>query len=187
MTSSFNLRETPLSDLVVLERKPRQDSRGWFERVYCQTELQDLGLAKPVLQINRSMTKTSGTVRGMHFQHPPDTEIKLVSCLEGRVFDVAIDLRPDSPTFLQYHGVELSPENNRTIVIPEGFAHGFQTLTDNCELLYCHTANYNSNAEGGVNPADPRIAINWPQKITHLSDRDQALPFLTKTFSGIRS
>jgi dTDP-4-dehydrorhamnose 3,5-epimerase len=122
----------------------------------------------------------------MHFQLPPHAEMKLVSCMRGRVFDVVVDLRHGSPTFLQWHGEELSAESGRTLCIPEGFAHGFQTLTDDCEMLYLHTAAYEAAAERGVSPVDPRVAIRWPLPIAQLSERDAGHAPLADDYAGIR-
>jgi dTDP-4-dehydrorhamnose 3,5-epimerase len=121
----------------------------------------------------------------MHFQRPPYAETKFVSCLRGEVFDVAVDLRRGSPTFLFWHGEILSADNHRTMVIPEGFAHGFQTLCDDCEMLYFHSAAYHEAAEGGVNALDPLLAIKWPLEVTTLSDRDLAHPRLVGEFKGL--
>jgi dTDP-4-dehydrorhamnose 3,5-epimerase len=142
MSGHFEVVSTPLAGLAVILRKPMRDERGFFERLFCQEELQTAGLTKPIVQINRSLTRKKGTVRGMHFQYPPHSEVKIVSCLKGEIFDVAVDIRSGSATCLRWHGELLSAENNRSMLIPEGFAHGFQTLSDDCELLYLHTAAY---------------------------------------------
>jgi dTDP-4-dehydrorhamnose 3,5-epimerase len=131
------------------------------------------------------MSSKAGTVRGMHYQHPPYAEMKLVACLRGQGFDVAVDLRKDSPTFLRWHGEVLSENNYRTFCIPEGFAHGFQTLTENCELIYFHTAAYSPAAEAGLNALDPRLAIDWPNSVTERSPRDQSHSMLSPNFQGI--
>lgn len=181
----FTPIETPLQGLTLLQRHPIGDQRGYFERLFCADELQSLLSGRGIVQINHSLTAQRGTVRGMHFQHPPHAEMKLVTCLRGEVFDVAVDLRQGSPTFLHWHGERLSADNDRTLVIPEGFAHGFQTLTDHCELLYFHTARYQPSAEGGLNAQDLRLNIGWPEAVTEWSPRDAALPGLTETFSGV--
>lgn len=185
MSSRFDILDTPLSGLRVLQRKPIGDSRGYLERLFCSEELQALAPGKPIAQINHTLTASRGTVRGMHFQHPPHAEIKFVSCMRGEVFDVAVDLRHNSPTFLRWHAEVLSADNHKTLVIPEGFAHGFQTLTDNCEMLYMHTAAYLPGAEGGLNPQDPRLAIRWPLPVAGLSPRDAAHPLLGEAFAGV--
>lgn len=185
MSSRFDTLDTPLSGLRLLQRKPIGDSRGYLERLFCSEELQSLAPGKHFAQINHTLTVNRGTVRGMHFQHPPHAEVKFVSCLRGEVFDVAVDLRHNSPTFLHWHAELLSADNHRTLVIPEGFAHGFQTLTDDCEMLYFHTAAHQSGAEGGLNPQDPRLAIQWPLPVAGLSPRDAAHPLLGDDFTGM--
>jgi len=139
----------------------------------------------PISQVNQTVTKSRGTVRGLHYQRKPFAEIKLISCLKGKVWDVAVDLRKDSPTFLQWHSEELSSENHRALLIPEGFAHGFQTMSDDCELLYMHTAQYTREAEAGIRPNDPRLQISWPLEIYEISKRDTSHPLLNKKFKGI--
>jgi dTDP-4-dehydrorhamnose 3,5-epimerase len=185
MTTRFNILPTPLADLRVLQRKPLGDSRGYLERLFCLEELAEILAGRHIAQINHTLTASWGTVRGMHFQQPPHGETKFVSCLRGEVFDVAVDLRCGSPTFLQWHGEILSADNHRTLVIPEGYAHGFQTLCDDCEMLYFHTAAYHTNAEDGLNPLDPKLAIKWPLDIVMLSDRDRAHAILTSKFAGL--
>ena len=179
MSSRFVIH-TPqaLAELHVIERQAMGDSRGWLERMFCTSDLADLLGQRSIQQINLTHTAERATVRGMHFQHPPHAEMKLVSCLRGEVFDVAVDLRPDSPTRYQWHGEILSAENHKTFVIPEGFAHGFQTLMDDCEMLYYHTAAYDSAAEGGAHPLDPDLAIKWPLPIGTMSARDASHPYV---------
>ncbi|MBZ0067404.1 MAG: dTDP-4-dehydrorhamnose 3,5-epimerase [Thiobacillus sp.] len=185
MSTRFDILETPLTGLRILQRKPIGDSRGYLERLFCSEELQALAPGRHIAQINHTFTAARGTVRGMHFQRPPHAEIKFVSCLRGEVFDVAVDLRDNSPTFLRWHAEVLSADNHKTLVIPEGFAHGFQTLTDNCEMLYFHTAIYQPEAEDGLNAQDPRLAIQWPLPVTGLSPRDAAHPPLDNGFAGV--
>jgi dTDP-4-dehydrorhamnose 3,5-epimerase len=182
----FDFHDLPLPGLKLVQRKPITDARGFFARFYCADEFRAAGLDKPVAQINHTLTRSKGAVRGLHFQHPPHAETKLVSCLSGAVFDVAVDVRTGSSTFLRWHGEILSAENQRSLLIPEGFAHGFQALTENCELLYLHTAAFHPGAEGAVNIADPALAIQWPLPVSELSERDRAHPFLDAHFSGIR-
>jgi len=185
MSARFDILVTPIAGLHVLRRKPIGDSRGYLERLFCAEELQTLIPGKHIAQVNHTLTENRGTVRGMHFQHPPHAETKFVSCLRGEVFDVAVDLRHNSPTFLRWHGELLSADNHKTLVIPEGFAHGFQTLTDDCEMLYFHTTIYQPDAEGGLNALDPRLAIQWPLPVGGLSPRDAGHPFLDDKFSGM--
>jgi len=185
MSTRFDILDTPLPGLQILQRKPIGDSRGYLERLFCSEELQTLAPGKHIAQINHTLTESRGTVRGMHFQRPPHAEIKFVSCLRGEVFDVAVDLRHNSPTFLCWHAERLSAADHRTLVIPEGFGHGFQTLTDNCEMLYFHTHTYQPGAEGGLNVQDPRLAIQWPLPVADLSPRDATHPLLDDDFTGM--
>jgi dTDP-4-dehydrorhamnose 3,5-epimerase len=187
MSLSFDVFDTPLQGLRLLQRKPIGDGRGYLERLYCAEEFKSAGVHKPITQINRTFTRHKGAVRGMHFQFPPHAETKLVSCLRGEVFDVAVDLRKASRTFLKWHGQALSATNQHSLLIPEGFAHGFQALTDNCELLYFHTAAYQPAAEGALNATDPRLAIAWPMDIMEMSDRDRNHPMLAVEFEGIEA
>lgn len=186
MSSRFTIHDTPLAGLLVLGRLPRSDARGFFERLFCAGELEPILGGRQLRQLNRTLTARSGTVRGMHFQRPPYAELKLVSCLRGEVFDVAVDVRPESPTFLRWHAEILSGDNHKTLVIPEGFAHGFQTLTEDCEMFYCHTADYHPEAEQALNPRDPRLAIAWPEPITEISERDAAQPLLDPAAKEVR-
>ncbi|CDN46376.1 dTDP-4-dehydrorhamnose 3,5-epimerase family protein [Neorhizobium galegae] len=183
--SRFTVTDLPLAGLKLVERQNLGDSRGFLSRMFCADELAPVGWEKPIAQINLTMTARQGTVRGMHFQRPPHAEMKLVNCLRGAVFDVAVDLRRDSPTFLRWHAQELSAENRRSLLIPEGFAHGFQALTDDCELLYFHSMPYAAGSEGALNALDPALAIAWPLEITEMSDRDRGHSFLTSQFTGL--
>lgn len=180
MSSRFEIIPTPLAGLHVLLRQPIGDQRGMLERMFCGSDLANLLDGRGIVQINRTSSVNPGTVRGMHFQNPPHSEMKFVSCLRGRVFDVAVDIRPYSPTRWQWHAELLSPESHRTLVIPEGFAHGFQTLTEDCEMLYLHTAAYHPSAESGLNPKDPSLDIEWPLEISEISPRDSSHPFIKR-------
>ena len=186
MSERFQVTPGSLAGLQVITRQPMVDSRGWFERTYCFESFAELGLDQTIAQINRSFTLQKGSVRGMHFQTAPFIETKIVSCLKGEVFDVAVDLRPDSPTFLQWQGEILSADNHRSLLIPDGFAHGFQTLTDDCELLYMHTQNFAPEASGGLNPLDPKLAIAWPLPVTEMSEGDKHRAMMASNFEGIR-
>lgn len=184
--SRFAINALPLPGLKLVERQVLGDSRGFLARLFCAEELAQAGWTQAVAQINHTCTVNRGTVRGMHYQRPPHAEMKLVSCLRGEVWDVAVDLRAGSPTFLQWHGERLSADNRRALLIPEGFAHGFQALTDNVELLYCHSAPYVATAEAGLHAEDPRLGIAWPLPITELSARDRTHPLLATGFEGVR-
>lgn len=179
MSDRFTIRETPLAGLVTVARHPRRDERGEFERLFCEHDLAAvLPPGRRIVQINRSRTTTAGLVRGLHFQQPPHAELKIVTCLRGAAFDVAVDARPHSPTRHRWHGVVLAAEEHTAVVIPEGFAHGFQALTPDCELLYFHTAAWVADAEAGLHPLDPAFGIRWPLPVAGLSTRDQGHPFL---------
>lgn len=185
--SRFALEHTPLPGLHRVVRQPAGDTRGWFERLFCSEELAAAaGQPFVPVQINRSLTRVRGAVRGLHYQHPPHAEIKYVSCLRGAVFDVAVDLRAGSPTFLRWYGSTLSADNRSSLLIPRGFAHGFQALTEDCELLYLHSDPYHPQAEAGVHPGDPAVGVDWPLPISELSSRDAAHPLLVRDFSGVR-
>lgn len=185
MSVRFETLGTPLGGLQLVRRLPIRDERGWLERVYCSDELGSLLGGHAIVQINRTLTVARGAVRGMHYQLPPHAEAKLVSCLKGAVFDVAVDVRRGSPTFLHWHGERLSAENHHSLLIPPGFAHGFQTLEPDSELLYLHTAQYVPQAEGALNARDPRLAIVWPEAISSLSARDERHALLGEEFEGV--
>ena len=181
----FDCIDTPLADLKVMQCKPIEDARGFLSRFYCAEEFKAFGFNKPINQINHTLTRQKGAVRGLHYQQLPYAEMKLVSCLKGEIFDVAVDLRKNSPTFLHWYGEVLSEKNQRSLLIPEGFAHGFQTLTDDCELVYLHTAPYMKEAEAALNVSDPKLSIIWPLDITELSERDRSHPMIKNDFEGI--
>lgn len=183
--SRFTISNTPLADLKIVERQQMGDERGFLARLFCAEELAAAGWTQPIAQINHTSTQQKGSVRGLHFQHPPHAEMKLVSCLRGAIWDVAVDLRAGSPTFLQWHAEELSAANCRALLIPEGFAHGFQTLCDGCELLYLHSKAYTPAAEAGLHARDPALAIGWPMAITGFSIRDDQHPMLGPLFEGV--
>lgn len=179
-------RPTPIAGAFIVTGSPRQDERGSFARLFCETELAPLLAGRHIVQINHSHTRTRGAIRGLHYQRPPHAEIKLVRCLQGKVWDVVVDLRASSPTFLRWHAEELSPADWRMLLIPEGCAHGFQVLEADSELLYLHTAAYAPDAEGGVRFDDPRLAISWPLPPADISSRDRELPLVGDVFQGLR-
>jgi dTDP-4-dehydrorhamnose 3,5-epimerase len=183
--SHFDFIPTPLAGLKVVQRKLVQDHRGFLSRFYSVDEFMEAGISKPISQINHTLTRKKGAVRGLHFQRPPHAETKLVSCVRGEIWDVAVDLRSRSPTFLQWHGELLSAANRRSMLIPEGYAHGFQALTEDCELIYLHTAAYHPEAEDGLNVADPKLHISWPLPIDDLSERDLGHPYVGSEYQGI--
>ena len=185
--SRFTITDLPLSGLKRVQRQRLGDNRGFLARLFCAEELAAAGWTQPIAQINHTFTAKQGTVRGMHFQRPPHAEMKLVSCIRGEVWDVAVDLRVGSPTFLHWHAERLSADNSCALLIPEGFAHGFQALTNDVELLYCHSAAYAAQAESGLHPSDPRIGIAWPLAIAELSARDAGHALITADFEGVRA
>lgn len=185
MSERFDVIETPLPGLKLIQRKPVGDARGCLDRLFSMDELRQLLPGKGIVQVNHTLTVRRGTVRGMHAQRPPHAEIKLVACLRGEAFDAAVDIRRGSPTFLRWHAEIISAGNHRTLMIPEGFAHGFQALTDDCELLYLHTASYQPGSECCLNARDPRLGIRWPEATVGLSPRDAAHPLLTEAFCGV--
>jgi len=178
-------KPTSLSGSYEIELAPFIDDRGWFGRYYCKNEFLKIGHLKEWVQLNHSVTNKKGTVRGMHFQIPPYGEVKMVKCIVGNVWDVIIDLRSNSPTFLKWFGTELSAANKKMLYIPEGFAHGFQTLADHSELLYHHTEFYKPDVESGIRYDDPLINIDWPLVVTLISERDQKHVLLNEQFKGI--
>lgn len=181
----MKIKQTLLKDAFVIEPEPFEDTRGMFSRIFCKKEFQAVGFVKDIVQVNQSITRQKGAIRGMHFQQPPMSEIKMVKCLRGSVFDVMIDLRKNSSTFLKWYGEILSAENMKMMYIPEGFAHGFQTLEENCELLYLHTEFYSPEHEGGLRYNDPKIEIKWPFEATDISKRDRNHPLLSSEFKGM--
>ncbi len=186
MGSTVKILPTPITGLAVVENSTHMDSRGAFSRLYCERTLAPLIGRRKIVQINHSCTAAIGAIRGLHFQFPPYAEMKLVRCLKGRVWDVAVDLREGSSTFLHWHAIELTPANKRMMLIPEGFAHGFQVMEPDSELLYLHTAFYTPEAEGGLRHDDPRLGIPWPIGVSDLSERDAKHPLITATFKGVR-
>ncbi|HID69207.1 MAG TPA: dTDP-4-keto-6-deoxy-D-glucose epimerase [Desulfobacterales bacterium] len=182
----FTIIETPLAGLKIIRRQQLSDTRGFLSRLFCNEELALAGWSKPVAQINHTLTLLKGTIRGMHFQLPPHSERKMVNCLKGEIWDVAVDIRSGSSTFLQWYGINLSAENCLSLMIPEGFAHGFQTLSNDVELIYFHSAAYDAESEQGLNPQDPRLAIDWPVSAKQISDRDLSHSNTKYDFKGVQ-
>ncbi len=185
MGKRVKILDTPIADLKVVQSAPYHDARGAFTRLFCAHELQPILGQRQIAQANGSRTTQAGAVRGLHFQYPPHAEMKMVRCLRGRVWDVAVDVRSGSTTFLGWYAHELTPDNSDMMVIPEGFAHGFQALEPESELLYLHTAFYHPPSEAGLRYDDPRLAITWPLKPLDLSARDLAHPLLDNEFAGV--
>jgi dTDP-4-dehydrorhamnose 3,5-epimerase len=182
--SRFSIVDTPIAGLKIVQRQMQTDARGFFERMFCAEDLR-AEWDRPIAQINHTVTQRPGAVRGLHFQYPPHAEAKLISCIRGEVWDVGVDLRMGSPTFRTWFGINLSPENGRALLIPEGIAHGFQALSAYSELIYFHSRAYNVASEGAVSAEDPSLAISWPLPVSELSARDQSHPALSSSFQGI--
>ena len=166
--------ETRINGAFIIDLDVKEDSRGFFARAFCQSELEEHGLNPVIAQANIAFNRRKGTVRGMHFQFPPAAETKLVRCTKGSILDVIVDLRPESPTFLDHISVELSSDNHRALYVPERFAHGYQALEDVTEMSYQTSEFYTAEAEGGLRYDDPDLGLTWPLPATEMSDKDRA-------------
>ncbi len=175
----MKLTPLPLSNAHRIELTPHGDARGFFARAFAVEIFAEHGLPTHWPHMNLSFTVTQHSVRGLHFQRPPRADAKIVRCLRGAIFDVIVDLRKGSPGFGQWHGEPLTAENRAALYIPPGFAHGFQTLLPDTEILYMHSDVYAPDLEGGVSVTDPGLGIDWPHPVQGLSDRDATLPDLT--------
>lgn len=181
----MKFEETKLSGSYTIILSRAGDSRGWFARTYCADEFRKLGLNTEWVQSNHSFSSERATIRGMHYQKEPHGEIKIVRCISGSVYDVIIDLRKNSPTFLEWFGTELSADNMKSVYIPKGFAHGFQTLSENTELVYQHSDFYAPGSEAGIRYNDDRLNIDWPFQASTISERDANHPLLLSSFKGL--
>lgn len=177
--------KTPLEGAYTIDLEKRGDQRGFFGRLFCENEFGAAGLVTHFVQINNSLSAKRGTLRGLHFQLPPAAEVKIVRCIKGSLFDVIVDLRPNSRTFKQWFGAELSSENRRMMYVPRGFAHGFVTLTDDTEAFYLVSAFYAPEQERGVRFDDPAIGIEWPLAPSEMSDKDTKWPSLDPAYHGL--
>ncbi len=176
---------TALAGVFKVERSVMSDERGFFSRLFCSDELRTVGWNNNINQINHSITNRVGSVRGFHFQLPPHAEMKRISCIRGKVLDIALDLRTGSPTFLHHVAVELSANKGEALLLPEGVAHGFQVLEEHSELIYCHSHAYHPEFERGINPLDPKVNICWPLPITDISAKDRLRPMLPENYCGV--
>lgn len=183
--SNLTITPTVISGVIKIHRTMATDERGMFARLFCSNELAEAGWQGKIAQINHSLTHRIGSIRGLHFQHPPMSEIKFVSCVRGKVFDVAVDLRKNSPTFLKYVAVELDAAEGSALMLPKGVAHGFQVLQQDSELIYCHSTPYSLEFEDGVNPLDPKLNICWPLPIEDISEKDLQRTMLSEEYKGI--
>ena len=173
------IQPLPLAGAALIQSEPFRDHRGIFARFFCRRELEPLLKGRQLVNVNFSCTRLAGTVRGLHFQRHPNEEMKLVRCIRGSVYDVLVDIRPHSPTYLHWCGEALTAENMKMLCVPEGFAHGFQAVDDDCELLYLTTAPYAPEFEGGIRYDDPALQIQWPLLVTDVSDKDSSHPLLS--------
>lgn len=185
MSARFEVIATPLSGLKLLRRKRLGDHRGYLTRLFDAEDLAALGWIGGICQINETGTSARGTVRGFHYQTSPFSEAKLIACTRGRILDVAVDIRRGSPTFLRHFAAELSDDNDLSFLLPEGFAHGYQALTDDVRMIYAHSTPYRAEAEAGLNIADPRLGVPWPLAVANLSARDHGFAMLTDLFEGV--
>ena len=181
----LQINSTPFEGLYVIDTSAFIDHRGAFARWFCEDELAEVIGNRHIKNVNFSRTVKKGSVRGMHFQRPPKSEMKLIRCINGRILDVVIDIRLGSPTYLRHFSVELSAENMKMIVVPEGFAHGFQSLEDNSEIMYLVTEFYSPECEGGLRYNDPELKINWPLNVADISDKDAGHKLIDGTFKGL--
>lgn len=175
----MNIKKTAIEGVAIIDLEPRVDERGYFSRVFCKEELEKAGISFDIVQINRSLSIKKGMIRGLHYQRTPFEEGKIVQCLRGEIFDVALDLRKESKTYGQWVGVRLSEENKRLLVVPKGCAHGFQALTANCVVEYFVSQFYTPGSEAGVRWNDPAFGIPWPIATPILSRKDEAWPDLS--------
>ncbi len=183
----FDITKTAIEGVYILKAKPIGDERGYFERFFCAEEFKEIGLKGQIAQMNLSLSERRGTLRGMHYQMPPYNEFKIVRCLKGALYDVAVDIRKDSPTFLQHVGVTLSEDEHNYLVLPHGTAHGFITLTDNAQIMYLLDRQFCADAERGINPFDKALNIKWPAKVEVISRKDENRERLPDDFAGIEA
>lgn len=181
----LTINKTPIEGLYVVDTAAFIDNRGAFARWFCESELSEIIGNRHIKNVNFSKTIKKGSVRGLHFQRPPHAEMKLIRCINGKILDVVVDIRAGSPTFLQHYAVELSAENMKMFLIPEGFAHGFQSLEDNSEIMYLVTEFYSSEYEGGLRYNDPKLGIKLPLDIADISEKDSKHGLIDSDFDGL--
>lgn len=183
--SDFTLEPLALEGLARIHQRVFNDARGRFARLFCQGRLTLQGRPFDIRQINHSTTQGAGSVRGLHYQLPGHAESKLITCLEGAILDIVVDIRQGSPTFLHWHAERLEAGDGHSLLIPKGFAHGFQALAEQVQVLYFTDADYAPGHEGGLRHDDPALNLPWPLPVTNLSERDQQHPLLTPAFTGV--
>lgn len=181
----FYTTDTGFDCLIQVSHPALSDRRGSLTRLFCTEELRELGFDSDIAQINLTHTAKAGTFRGFHYQVPPHSEIKMITCIRGAVQDIVVDLRAQSPTFLKHFTTVLSAENEQSLIVPRGFAHGFQSLCDDCEMLYFHSDSHEPQSEAGINYQDPRLSIQLPLEISCISERDQNFALIDNSFRGI--
>ena len=179
--------KTPLEGAYLINLEKYEDERGFFARVFCESEFQEMGLSSEFIQVNNSLTGSKGTIRGMHYQLEPSAEVKIVRCIRGSLYDAIIDLRPDSSSFCKWFGSELSAENRLMMYVPKGFAHGFLTLEDNTETFYFASNSYSPDLERGIRFDDPYFGIEWPIPVTESSQKDKSCPDFDPELHGVDS
>lgn len=184
MDKKLNISQTPFKELYIITPNSFKDERGSFSRVFCQNELKEI-FNFDIKQINHSVTKDKGSFRGLHFQYEPNAEVKMIKCIKGSILDIVVDIRKNSPTFLKHFAIELSEQNQKMLYIPKGFAHGFQTLENNTELIYLHSNVYTPSNEGALNINDVRLEINLPLEISNISEKDKTHFYISHNFEGI--
>lgn len=181
----MKFEETGLEKLFIVEPEPFYDDRGSFFRVFCENEFSSIGLNRQFVQINQSINTKKFTFRGLHYQLNPYADCKLIRCIKGEVFDVIVDVRKNSKTFLNHFSIRLSSKNKKMLFVPEGFAHGFLTLEDNSQLIYHHTSFYKPGFEGELNYRDPKLKIVLPNEVSVISEKDENIAFIDNSFKGI--
>lgn len=182
----FDYEETSIKGVYIVTPKKIIDNRGYYERYFCTEEFKEIGFTDPVKQINHSCSTKAGIIRGFHYQLPPHCEMKLVRCIKGAIFDVALDVRKDSPTFLHHVSCELSEDNSKYLLIPEGVAHAFQTVSEISEIIYIVNKMYTPSVDIVINPLDPKVNVKWPVKINKALSKELKAEFLSTEFKGIQ-
>lgn len=179
------IQPLPLLGAYVISPEKNEDARGFFARIFCEKEFKNAGLETKFIQMNNSLSYKKGTLRGMHYQLPDSAEVKMVRCIKGALYDVIVDIRPDSPTFKQWYGIELSEDNKCMMYVPRGFAHGYITLEDDTEMIYFVSAAYSLEKERGIRYNDSAINIQWPMPHTDISTKDELWPDIDNNFHGL--